>query len=90
MNLTKNIIPYILIAVSGILILMEKRKGLALLVFLLTGILGYSVLNLENLKEPLLPLLTGLFGSSMLLMSIKTNLKSRNKKQNFNLKKENF
>ena len=87
-NLTKNIIPYILIAVSGILILMEKRKGLALLVFLLTGILGFSVLNLQNLKEPLLPLLTGLFGSSMLIMSIKNKPQIPEQKTEFQFEKK--
>lgn len=64
------IMPYLLIAVSVILIMLEKKKFSAFFVFFLTGALGLSVLNL-NIKEPLLPLLTGLFGSSMLIMSIK-------------------
>ncbi len=87
-TLTKNIIPYILIAISGILILMEKRKSYALLVFLLTGILGFSVLNLQNLKEPLLPLLTGLFGSSMLIMSIKNKPEIPEQKTEFQFEKK--
>ncbi len=87
-TITKNIIPYILVAVSGILILMEKRKSQALLVFLLTGILGFSVLNLQNLKEPLLPLLTGLFGSSMLLMSIKNKPQIPEQKTEFQFEKK--
>ena len=66
----KDFIPYLLILVSLILILMERKKHLALVVFLLTGFLGLFILNM-NIKEPLLPLLTGLFGSSMLIMSIK-------------------
>ena len=65
-----NLIPYILIGTSIILLLTEKRKINALLIFLLTGLLGLCVLNLE-IKEPLLPLLTGLFGASNLLISIK-------------------
>jgi len=69
-SILQDIMPYVLLAVSAILILMEKKKSSALFVFLLTGALGLSVLNLD-LKEPLLPLLTGLFGSSMLIMSIK-------------------
>lgn len=87
-TLTKNIIPYILIAVSGILILMERKKGYALLVFLLTGILGFSVLNLPELKEPLLPLLTGLFGSSMLLMSIKNKPQIPEQRTEFQFEKK--
>ncbi len=87
-EITKEIIPYILIAVSGILILMERKKGYALLVFLLTGILGFGVLNLQNLKEPLLPLLTGLFGSSMLIMSIKNKPQIPEQKTEFKFEKK--
>ena len=66
------LIPYILIFVSVILIFSEKNKSSALFVFLLTGFLGLSVLNMvESSEKMLLPLLTGLFGSSMLLISIK-------------------
>ncbi len=66
------ILPYLLILVSILLLTLEKRKWLkALLAFLLTGALGYLVLNSEVLREPLLPMLTGLFGSSMLILSIK-------------------
>ncbi len=68
----QKIIPYILIILSGILILLENKKFQAMLVFFLTGFLGWSVLNLE-LSQPLLPLLTGLFGASSLILSIKTN-----------------
>ena len=71
-SLTKNILPYLLIGASIFLISLEKKKFSALVVFLITGILGWSVLNMGLVKEPLLPLLTGLFGSSMLIISIKT------------------
>jgi putative membrane protein len=67
----QKIMPFILISVSFLLIMLEKKKRSAFFVFLLTGALGLSVLNLD-IKEPLLPLLTGLFGASMLAMSIKT------------------
>ncbi len=87
-ELIKNLIPYILIAVSGILILIERNKFGAFFVFLLTGILGFSVLNLHNLKEPLLPLLTGLFGSSMLLMSIKNKPEIPEQKTEFQFEKK--
>jgi len=69
-GLLQSIMPYLLIAVSATLIMLEKDKFSAFFVFFLTGALGLSVLNLD-IKEPLLPLLTGLFGSSMLVMSIK-------------------
>ena len=65
---------YILILTTIILIFLEKKKFTAFFVILLTGLLGWSVLNL-NIKEPLLPLLSGLFGSSMLILSIKNKIK---------------
>ncbi len=78
-SLIKEQIPYILIAVSILLILLEKKKSKSLLVFLLSGILGWSVLNLNTSQniftEPLLPLLTGLFGASNLILSIKNKTK---------------
>jgi len=70
-----RIMPIILILISGYLIYQEKPKKLwALTIFLLAGFLGIASLNL-NLKEPLLPLLTGLFGASNLLISIKQKTK---------------
>jgi len=77
----QKIIPYLLILVSFLLIALERKKFKALSVFLLAGLLGLIVLNLDSgesfflLKEPLLPLLTGLFGASVLVMSIQTKTK---------------
>jgi len=67
----KILIPGLLILTSFFLISLEKKKFSALFVFLLTGFLGLCVLNLPSIKESLLPLLTGLFGGSMLVISIK-------------------
>jgi len=74
-DIIRTLIPYLLITASIILIYLEKDRLPALLVFFLSGFLGYSVLNLPNLNQPLLPLLTGLFGSSMLIISIKNKTK---------------
>jgi len=68
-----SVMFWILLATSCLLIFTEKKKIIALFVFLISGILGLCVLNSE-IKEPLLPLLTGLFGSSMLIMSIKNKI----------------
>jgi putative membrane protein len=73
-DLIKRAIPFILIGVCILMIFSEKKKLQALLVLILTGTLGYFVLNL-NLKESLFPLLSGLFGSSMLIMSINQDTK---------------
>lgn len=73
-NHIQRIIPFLLIIISLILIISDNKKLKSLFIFLIAGILGLCVLNLENLKEPLLPLLTGLFGSSNLLLSIKNKI----------------
>ena len=52
------------------MILREKSKALALVIFSLAGILGYLSLNLP-VREPLLPLLSGLFGASAIAVSLK-------------------
>jgi len=73
--LTKQfVMPAILIFISLFLIFLEKKKLSALFVFILTGALGLCVLNLPSLNQPLLPLLTGLFGGSMLILSIKNKI----------------
>ena len=66
-----KIIPFILILVSGILIFLEQKKFTALFIFTLTGILGFIVLK-TDFNQPLFPLLTGLFGASTLIKSIKS------------------
>ncbi len=68
-----SVMFWILLATSFLLVFTEKKKFTALFVFLISGLLGLCVLNL-NIKEPLLPLLTGLFGSSMLIISIKNKI----------------
>ena len=73
-NTLSKFIPYFLILISLTLIFLENKKSKAILVFSITGLLGWSVLNFPSLNQPLFPLLTGLFGSSMLLKSIKNKI----------------
>ncbi len=47
----------------------KESKSKALIIFLLAGFLGIASMNL-NVNQPLLPLLTGLFGTSTLIYSI--------------------
>ena len=71
----QDFIPYILIFFSILLIYREKKsRSLALISFLIAGILGIITLNLQ-LSQPLFPLLSGLFGTSILLNSIFTKTK---------------
>ena len=70
-------VHWLLVAVIGYMVLSEKgkNKSIGLSVFLLSGFLGLIVLN-NFADSALFPLLTGLFGLPMLLMSIfqKTSL----------------
>ena len=81
---TKIILPFLLIFLSIYLILREKRILIAFTIFSLAGFLGFTSLNLP-IKEPLLPLLTGLFGSSAIIVSLKNQI-SLQKQENPPLK----
>ena len=62
--------PYILIFFSILLIYRERKsRSLALIIYLIAGVLGIITLNLQ-LSQPLFPLLSGLFGTSILLTSV--------------------
>jgi len=75
-SLIQIFIPYMLILSSLFLICREtKARVWALIIFLMAGILGIGVLNLPTLKQPLFPLFSGLFGTSMLLLSLKDKIK---------------
>src|SRR3989344_5133122 len=66
----QKMMAFFLIWISIFMIAGEKEsKIITFLIFVLAGFLGISTLNLE-LNEPLLPLLTGLFGSSTLIYAI--------------------
>ena len=73
---TKTIIPFILIFISAFLIFREEKILPALTIFLLSGFLGFFALNLP-IEQPLLPLLTGLFGISNLIISLKNPSKAQ-------------
>ncbi|MDH3353061.1 MAG: tripartite tricarboxylate transporter permease [Nanoarchaeota archaeon] len=73
--LIQRMMAFFLIWMSVLLIYSEDESKIkAFLVFILAGFLGISTLNL-NLNQPLLPLLTGLFGTSTIIHSIKSRTK---------------
>lgn len=77
-NFIQPYMGYIMIAVVVYMILKEKKidKILwAVFVFFISGVLGIIVLGLPNLDEPLLPMLSGLFGISNLATSLLQNVK---------------
>ncbi|MBW2976598.1 tripartite tricarboxylate transporter permease [Candidatus Woesearchaeota archaeon] len=75
-NIYETLQPFIgwlLLAVVLYMILMEKGlngKFWAFAVFMMAGILGIIDLTMPNLKQPLFPMLSGLFGISMLVVSL--------------------
>ncbi|MBI5803770.1 tripartite tricarboxylate transporter permease [Candidatus Pacearchaeota archaeon] len=70
----RDFIPYVLLFASFYLIFREKEFLIAGMVFLLSGTLGFFSFNLP-VREPLLPLLSGLFGMSSLIVSFRGGFK---------------
>ncbi|MEK6963772.1 MAG: tripartite tricarboxylate transporter permease [Nanoarchaeota archaeon] len=69
----EGVAPYtkwVLLIVVLFMLLREKEKTWAFVVFLLSGMLGCLVFSLP-LQDPLFPLLSGLFGIATLLISLK-------------------
>jgi len=72
-DFSRGVIPYVLLFVSLYLIFREEDWINAGVVFGLAGFLGLFSFNLP-VREPLLPLLTGLFGVSALVVSLKARI----------------
>jgi len=64
----------LLIASCVFMLWRDEKKLWAILVFSLSAILGMTIFSM-NLKDPLFPLLSGLFGISTLLISLKEDNK---------------
>lgn len=69
-NIIATATPLLLIISTIFLISKEKFKLRAVIVFILAGFLGIAALN-SNINQPFLPMLSGLFGVSSLIISIK-------------------
>jgi len=72
-DFVRVLLPYVLIFVSLYFVFREEEWILTGVVFVLAGFLGLFVFNLP-VREPLLPLLTGLFGVSSLIISVKDRI----------------
>jgi putative membrane protein len=67
----KPAIGWLLVGLVIVLIVKEKKDWWkALIVFSLAGLLGFVVLKKLTLEQPLLPMLSGLFGASSLALSL--------------------
>jgi putative membrane protein len=73
--LIKEYIIYILIVIMIFMILREENKKWAFALFLIAGVFGILVFSIPNQKNPLFPMLSGLFGLSALLISYFDNTK---------------
>lgn len=75
-KVSNHIIVLILLFMSIMVIINHKNKNKrfwAFIIFLISGVLGLITLNLPFLKEPLLPMFSGLFGSSLIIRSLLSN-----------------
>lgn len=84
----KGTIMYVVLIAVIFLMLREKKKGYALLTFLLSGWLGYITLDLDIMppSQTLFPLFTGLFGFSNIILSIKEKATSIKQKEDVEVK----
>src|SRR3989344_744137 len=82
----KDYIGWLLVFTMFYMILKDEKWYWNLTVFFLSGCLGLIVLNLNNMKDPLFPLLSGLFGVSTLVLSLSENIKIPDQKIDADLK----
>ncbi len=68
--LVQGVMGFVLLGIMAYMISREKGKWMkSAVLFLLSGCLGLLVFSIPNLRQPLFPLLSGLFGLSILLVS---------------------
>lgn len=92
-SLVNDWIGYGLIGIMGYMILKEKNKKLrSLLAFLLAGCLGLLVFSIPDLNQPLFPMLSGLFGFSILLISLlqKSTIPAQSLKKPLRISRKNI
>ncbi|MBS1267185.1 MAG: hypothetical protein MAG795_01157 [Candidatus Woesearchaeota archaeon] len=74
-NFLKPYVGYLLLVLMIYMILKEQKKLWSFILFMLSGTLGLVVFSIPNFKEPLFPMLSGLFGVSGLILSYYENTK---------------
>lgn len=62
----KDYMEYILLAISLVMLAKSKNPHLALVIFLVSGLLGYYSLNID-MYDPFLPLFSGMFAMAAIL-----------------------
>jgi len=88
----KGYIGYLLICIVIFMIIKDKKRLLNLIIFSMSGVLGLIVLNMPTLKDPLFPMLSGLFGTSMLVVSLtqKVTIPKQTFKETIEVKKSHI
>ena len=64
----------ILVIIILIVLISKENKIMKLVFFFATGIVGVMAFSIKTLDQPLLPLLSGIFGLSALILSIKNKI----------------
>lgn len=71
----EKVMGWVLLGIVVLMIWGEKKRLMALGQFLLAGTLGLVVFNFPGLEQPLLPMLSGLFGIATLVLSLNEKVK---------------
>ncbi|MBU0461073.1 MAG: tripartite tricarboxylate transporter permease [Nanoarchaeota archaeon] len=81
---------FLLLGITLFMVFKDKNRFKNLFLFLISGVLGIIVLSIPNLKDPLFPLLSGLFGTSMLAVSLtqKVNIPEQKIEETLHLPKK--
>lgn len=89
-NLVDGYIGIALIAIMTYMLLKDNKRVHNIAIFFMAGSLGLLVVNMPNSREPLFPLLSGLFGFSILIMSLieKSTIPKQNPSKEFNFDKK--
>ena len=89
-EIIKDYMVYILVGISILIIWRSKNYKNALIIFILSGTMGIVVFSIKTLEQPLMPLLSGLFGVSALVMGVKNKIKIPEQIEKLKVKVENF
>jgi len=66
-------VGYLILLMLGFMVLRDSKRMWGLFVILVSGFFGYVVLHTPNVSDPLFPMLSGMYGVSTLLFSLKDN-----------------
>ncbi|MGM5483565.1 MAG: tripartite tricarboxylate transporter permease [Nanobdellota archaeon] len=89
-HIIENYLFWILLSAIIFMIIKDKKVLLNLSFFVLSGALGMIALNYSPIKDPLFPMLSGLFGTSILINSLMDKINIPVQKYDFDKSNEKF